>query len=86
MQRNRNDHLLPRGYPEGFTDPDPPGGLSVYNIEKREWFESGPRRVGASKGFYDYSPESRPDQTADDLSWGMLRCSEPGHSCSESKS
>ncbi len=71
-QRNRIDHLLPQGYLEGFTDPDAPGTLSVFDIKKRRWFESGPPAVGASRGYFDYfdyfdySLESRPDQTADE--------------------
>src|SRR5271166_4101966 len=63
--RGRLDHLLPQGYLDGFTNPSKPGRLSVFSIERQQWFESAPRRVAAIKGFYDYSPGSAPDQTAD---------------------
>src|SRR5450631_2943444 len=63
--RGRRDHLLPQGYLEGFTNPSKPGTLSVFCIERQLWFESTPRQVAAIKGFYDYSPGSAPDQTAD---------------------
>jgi hypothetical protein len=63
--RGRRDHLLPQSYLEGFTDPSNPGRLSVFSIERQHWFESGPGRVAAIKGFYDYPPGSAPDQTAD---------------------
>jgi hypothetical protein len=61
----RLDHLLPQGYLEGFINPSKPGKLSVFSIERQQWFESTPRRVAAIKGFYDYSPGSAPDQIAD---------------------
>jgi hypothetical protein len=63
--RGRLDHLLPQGYLEGFTNPSKPGRLSVFSIERQQWFESTPRQVAAIYGFYDYSPGSGPDQTAD---------------------
>jgi hypothetical protein len=63
--RARRDHLLPQGYLEGFTNPSKRGRLSVYSIERRQWFESAPRAVAAIRGFYDYPPGSAPDQTAD---------------------
>jgi hypothetical protein len=63
--RGRLDHLLPQGYLEGFTNPSTPGRLSVFSIERQRWFESTPRKVAAINGFYDYSPDSAPDQTAD---------------------
>jgi hypothetical protein len=63
--RGRLDHLLPQGYLEGFTNPYKPGRLSVFSVERQQWFESAPRRVAAINGFYDYSPGSAPDQTAD---------------------
>jgi Protein of unknown function (DUF4238) len=63
--RGRLDHLLPQGYLEGFTNPSTPGRLSVFGIERQQWFESTPRKVAAINGFYDYSPDSAPDQTAD---------------------
>jgi hypothetical protein len=63
--RGRRDHLLPQGYLEGFANPSGPGRLSVFNVERQQWFESTPRRVAAIHGFYDYSPGSAPDQTAD---------------------
>jgi Protein of unknown function (DUF4238) len=63
--RGRLDHLLPQGYLEGFTNPSTPGRLSVFSIERQRWFESTPRKVAAINGFYDYSPDSASDQTAD---------------------
>jgi hypothetical protein len=63
--RGRLDHLLPQGYLEGFTNPSTPGRLSVFSVERQQWFETTPRKVAAIKGFYDYSPDSAPDQTAD---------------------
>ena len=64
-QRNRRDHILPRGYLEGFTNPST-GQLSVFNIEQRSWFEAGTNSVAAARGFYDYSPDGAPDETADE--------------------
>jgi hypothetical protein len=63
--RGRLDHLLPQGYLEGFTNPATPGRLSVFSVGRQQWFESTPRKVAAINGFYDYSPDSAPDQTAD---------------------
>ena len=64
--RNRLDHLLPQGYLEGFIDAAKGTTLSVLDIQKQRWFESGTRNVAAIRGFYDYSPGSAPDQTADE--------------------
>jgi hypothetical protein len=65
VARGRLDHLLPQGYLDGFTDPANPGQLCVYDVRRRRWFESGSARVAAIRGFYDYSPGSAPDETAD---------------------
>jgi hypothetical protein len=51
---------------EGFTNPSNQGQLSVFDLEQQRWFETGTARVGAARGFYDYSPGSVPDQTADE--------------------
>jgi len=64
--RNRLDHILPRGYLEGFTIPSKEGRLWVFNIEQRRWFESSPGRVAATHSYYDYSEGSNPDATADE--------------------
>ena len=64
-ERNRLDHILPQGYLEGFTAPSKEGRLWVFNIEQGTWFESGPGGVAAERGYYDYSPGSEPDATAD---------------------
>lgn len=64
--RNRLDHLLPQSYLEGFIDPPKKKTLSVFSVKERRWFESGTNGVAAIKGFYDYSPESALDQTADE--------------------
>jgi len=50
----------------GFTNPLKQGQLSVFDLRRRCWFEASPANVGAEKGFYDYSPGSLPDQTADE--------------------
>jgi hypothetical protein len=63
--RNRLDHILPRSYLEGFTNPSSQGQLSVFDRRGRCWFEASPTTAGAEKGFYDYSPGSTPDITAD---------------------
>jgi len=63
--RNRLDHILPQGYLEGFTSPEKPGRLWVFNIERGSWFESDPGRVAAERGYYDYSEASEPGATAD---------------------
>ena len=64
--RNRLDHVLPRGYLDGFTNPSNQGQLSVFDLQRNLWFETGTAVVGAAKGFYDYTPGSVPDQTADE--------------------
>jgi hypothetical protein len=64
--RNRLDHILPRGYLDGFTIPSKEGRLWVFNIEERRWFESSPASVAAAHGFYDYSEGTNPDATADE--------------------
>jgi len=63
--RNRLDHILPRSYLEGFTNPSSQGQLSVFDRRGRCWFDASPAKVGAERGFYDYSPGSTPDRTAD---------------------
>ena len=65
VERNRRDHILPRGYLEGFTNPSKLGQLSVFSIERRNWFEANTSNVAAARGFYDYSEGSSPDATAD---------------------
>jgi Protein of unknown function (DUF4238) len=63
----RLDHLLPRSYLEGFTNPSEPGQLCVYDVHGERWFESGVAGVAGQIGYYDYSlgPGSQRDQTAD---------------------
>jgi hypothetical protein len=61
--RDRLDHILPQGYLEGFTSKE--GRLWVFDIERRNWFESSPRNVAAERAYYDYSEGSEPDATAD---------------------
>jgi hypothetical protein len=56
---------------EGFTNPSKQGQLSVFDRRGRRWFEASAARVGAEKGFYDYSLESMPDQTADEAFSGL---------------
>jgi hypothetical protein len=50
---------------EGFTIPSKEGRLWVFDIERRNWFESSPGNVAAERAFYDYSESSEPDATAD---------------------
>lgn len=64
--RNRLDHYIPQGYLKGFIGPSGPDQLSVFDRKGSCWFESGTARVGAIKGFYDYSDRSEHDQTADE--------------------
>jgi hypothetical protein len=66
--RNRLDHILPRGYLEGFTHTGQKDGLlCVFNLKNKSWLErpTNPVRVAAERGFYDYSENSTPDATAD---------------------
>ena len=63
QDRNRKDHLLPQGYLEGFTAPD--GYLEVFDIPQKRWFRSKPEGVAAIRGYFDYSPDAKPDETAD---------------------
>lgn len=64
--RNRLDHILPRSYLAGFTNPLKQGQISVFDLRRRRWFDASPANVGAEKGFYDYSSGSLPHQTADE--------------------
>lgn len=63
----RSDHILPRGYLEGFTDPSKKGRLYAFNIAQRRWFETRPGSIGAATGFYDYALNGNPDATADEV-------------------
>lgn len=65
-RHNRLDHLLPRCYLDGFCNPTKDGELWVFDRLQRKWFPTGPPRVSAIRGFYDYSAGSEPDQTADE--------------------
>lgn len=65
VKRDRLDHILPKGYLDGFTDPFKRGQLSVFDRHKQQWFETGPAAVGARRGHYDYSLEAEADETAD---------------------
>jgi len=62
--RNRKDHILPQGYLDGFTGLDE--FLQVYDISAQKWsFRSKTENVACERGFYDYSKDVNPDQTAD---------------------
>jgi hypothetical protein len=63
QERNRRDHILPQGYLDGFTSPH--GLLQVFDIKERRWFPAKPAKVAAIRGFYDYSEDANPDETAD---------------------
>lgn len=65
LDRNQLDHILPRGYLEGFTIPDTKERLHVFNIERRTWFETSIGNVAAENGYYDYALDGEPDETAD---------------------
>ena len=63
--RNRNDHILPQGYLDGFTGLD--GFLQVYDISAQKWaFRSNTKNVACERNFYEYSKDVNPDQTADE--------------------
>ena len=63
--RNRLDHVLPQGYLAGFTSLSQKGQVWVYDSKEEYWFGTGTQRIGAIRGFYDYSEGSDTDQTAD---------------------
>jgi hypothetical protein len=63
QQRSRRDHILPQGYLDGFTGTN--GLLQVFNIKEQSWFPAKTANVAAIRGFYDYSEDANPDQTAD---------------------
>jgi len=65
QDRNRLDHILPRGFLEGFTIPSKEERLYAFNIEQRRWFETSTGKVAAADGFYDYELDRQPDATAD---------------------
>ena len=39
----------------------------MLNVERGTWSEKSPSEIGWERGFYDYSPGSSPDETADDV-------------------
>jgi hypothetical protein len=45
---------------DGFSDPNIVGQLSIFDLKREKWFESGTKRVAAQRGFYDYSPQGIP--------------------------
>lgn len=68
-EANRRDHFSPRGYLRGFIHPERrtyPRPLWVFDVQRRRWAELAPKAVGFETGYYDYSPDSRPDATAED--------------------
>ncbi|MDQ2945193.1 MAG: DUF4238 domain-containing protein, partial [Acidobacteriota bacterium] len=66
-ERNRWDHILPRGYLAGFAKPSTPGKIAVLDVERQRWFEAKTKNSAAARGYYDYSEDSTPDTTADDV-------------------
>lgn len=67
--KGRRDHYVPKGYLRGFVHPqrvDLPELLWVLNVERGTWSEKSPSQIGWERGFYDYSPGSDPDETADE--------------------
>ena len=67
--RDRKDHYVPQGYLRGFIHPERlrhSKPLHVFDVKRREWHEKAPAQIAWERGFYDYSPESDPDATADD--------------------
>ena len=67
--RDRKDHYAPQGYLRGFIHPERerhPKPHHVLDIKRNEWSERSPSQIGWERGFYDYSPDSRPDGTAED--------------------
>jgi hypothetical protein len=66
--KNRKDHYAPQGYLRGFIHPQRqrhPKPLWVLDVASNEWAERSPSQIAWSRGFYDYSEDSRPDATAD---------------------
>ena len=67
--RTRKDHYVPQGYLRGFVHPDREKHerpLWVFDIKRGEWSEKSTSQVGWERGYYDYSPGTNPDATADD--------------------
>jgi hypothetical protein len=67
--RDRKDHYAPQGHLRGFIHPQREGHpkpLWVLDIERMEWSEKSSSQIGWERGFYDYSPGSNIDATADD--------------------
>ena len=68
--KGRRDHYVPQAYLRGFVHPqrcDHPKPLWVLDLNRqRMWFEKSPSQIGWERGYYDYSPGSNPDVTAED--------------------
>ena len=67
--KNRRDHFLPQGYLRGFIHPKRqkyPKPLWVLDVNRRKWSQKAPSQIGWERGFYDYTPGSSPDATAED--------------------
>jgi hypothetical protein len=65
---NRNDHIVPEGYLRGFVHPQGSGqrGLWVLNLATLRWSEKTAGQFAYERGFYDYSPDAQPVETADE--------------------
>ena len=67
--KGREDHYVPQGYLRGFIHPQRvklQQPLWVLDVERGTWSEKAPSQIGWERGFYDYSPSSNPDETADE--------------------
>lgn len=67
--QGRRDHFIPQGYLRGFIHPkrqNRPKPLWVLDVRRQKWSEKSPSQIGWERGFYDYTPGSNPDATADD--------------------
>ena len=73
--KGRRDHYVPQGYLRGFIHPerqDQDKLLWVLDVKRGKWSEKSPSQIGWERGFYDYTPGSNPEATADDT----FRCLE----------
>jgi hypothetical protein len=57
MSAPRNQHYLPQFYLKGFTDPEVPGRLHVYQRVPGRWASSGPKTVASRLLLHSYEDE-----------------------------
>src|SRR5215470_11335321 len=67
---NRKAHFSPQGYLRGFVHParvNHPKPLWVFDVQRSSWDQKSTSQFGYERAFYDYSSDSEPDATAEDL-------------------